>query len=136
MKLSLPEKIVFAIALLAAAFTIGYFVGRSGGESFVVETEKQITQSAGTEVSDNQPEVEAPTDENAEDKEEAGGIININTADSELLQTLPGIGEVLAGRIIAYRENNGNFVIIDEITDVDGIGDKLFEDISDLITVD
>ncbi len=61
--------------------------------------------------------------------------ININTANSNILQTLPGIGPVLSERIIEYRNQNGLFGIIDDIKDVSGIGEKKFEGIKELICV-
>lgn len=61
--------------------------------------------------------------------------ININTAESWLLEALPGIGETLAQRIIDYRTSNGHFREIDELMSVEGIGPKLFEQIKDKITV-
>lgn len=62
-------------------------------------------------------------------------IININTATKEELMTISGIGESKADDIIKYRESNGNFKSIDEIKNVSGIGDSLFEKIKDYITV-
>ena len=64
----------------------------------------------------------------------AGGMVNINTAGSEQLQTLTGIGPALAERIISYREQNGAFMSIEEIKNVSGIGDKTFEKFRDRIT--
>jgi competence protein ComEA len=61
--------------------------------------------------------------------------VNINTADSWLLEALPGIGETLAGRIIEYRGANGPFVNINELTDVKGISLSVYEQIKSLITV-
>ena len=63
------------------------------------------------------------------------GLININTASQDELETLPGIGEVIAGNIIDYREDNGSFSSIEEIKNVNRIGDKLYEQIKDLITI-
>lgn len=63
------------------------------------------------------------------------GIININTATKEELMTLPGVGESKANLIIEYREKNGNFITIEDIKNVTGIGDSLFEKIKDSITV-
>ena len=61
--------------------------------------------------------------------------IDINRADTEQLTALPGIGEVLAKRIIAYREENGSFLSTDELKNVEGIGEKRLEAIVDLITI-
>lgn len=61
--------------------------------------------------------------------------ININTAESWLLQALPGIGETLAQRIIAYRTEKGPFLSIEDLKNVEGIGLTLFEKIKDKIAV-
>ncbi len=61
--------------------------------------------------------------------------ININTASSEELQTLNGIGETKAAAIIQYRTENGGFNSIEEICRVKGIGDATFNKIRDRITV-
>lgn len=62
-------------------------------------------------------------------------LININTASLEELDTLEGIGPVIAQRIIDYRTANGPFVLIEDIKNVSGIGDSIFERIRDSITV-
>ena len=64
-----------------------------------------------------------------------GGKVNINTADSVTLQTIPGIGPSKAARIIEYRDSQGRFKKIDDIKNVTGIGDMTFENIKDYITV-
>ena len=63
------------------------------------------------------------------------GRININLATRSELMDLPGIGNVLAGRIIDYRQENGPFSRIEDIRNVSGIGEKRFEAIRDRITV-
>lgn len=64
----------------------------------------------------------------------SGDKININTCTKEELTSLPGIGEVLAGRILEYREQNP-FNTIDDIKNVSGIGEKKFESIKELIRI-
>lgn len=61
--------------------------------------------------------------------------ININTATLEELKMLPRVGDAIAQRIIDYREKNGPFRDIKDIKNVSGIGDKMFENIKDKITV-
>ena len=61
-------------------------------------------------------------------------LINLNTASLEELMTLNGIGEAKANRIIEYRKTNP-FKTIEDIKNVDGIGDKAFEKIKDKITI-
>jgi competence protein ComEA len=67
--------------------------------------------------------------------EEAEGLININQASASELATLPGIGEVRAEAIIAYRTAHGSFRSIEEIMNVSGIKEGLFEKIRGYITV-
>lgn len=62
-------------------------------------------------------------------------IININTADKETLMKLPDIGPVTAQRIIAYRDENGNFSSVDELVNIKGISERMIEEISIFITV-
>lgn len=62
-------------------------------------------------------------------------LVNINSADVAELDTLPGIGPSTAEKIVEYRETNGPFATIDEITSVSGIGPAKFEQIQSFITV-
>lgn len=68
---------------------------------------------------------------NADENKEAK--ININTASIEELDKLPGVGEATANKIVNYRSENGDFKTIEELKDVNGIGDKKFEEMKDLI---
>ena len=68
--------------------------------------------------------------------ESGSGKVDLNSADVELLKTLPGIGDVRAGAIVSYREANGDFGSVDELLEVDGIGIGTVENIRDLVTVE
>lgn len=81
-----------------------------------------------------------PSEEDAEqleqsDKESASGLVNINTADEEKLTTLPGIGTSKAKCIIAYRESKGKFQTIEELMQIEGIKEGVFNKVKDMITV-
>ncbi|RIK33565.1 MAG: hypothetical protein DCC52_02925 [Chloroflexi bacterium] len=61
--------------------------------------------------------------------------LNLNTATLAELDALPGVGETLAQRILDYRQQNGAFKTIEDLKNVKGIGDKLFDDLKELVTV-
>ena len=63
------------------------------------------------------------------------GVIDLNTASAELLETLPGIGEVRAKAIVDYRRQNGCFQSTPDVTKVTGIGPATYEKIRELVTV-
>ena len=69
-------------------------------------------------------------------QDEKSNLVNINKATIQELDILPGIGEATANKIINYREENGQFKSIDEIKNVNGIGDKKYEEIKSLISVE
>ena len=83
--------------------------------------------SSGESMEGGNPPGRSPTSENP--------LININTAKLDSLETLPGIGPIIAKEIIDYRENEGNFLSIEEIQKVPRIGPTVYENIKDLITV-
>jgi len=92
-----------------------------------------IIQAAGGTSSDadlNQLKLYVP-----EEGETPPQKINLNRADLWLLQALPEIGEVRAQAIIDYRQQNGHFRNINELTEVEGIGTATYEKIKHLITV-
>jgi competence protein ComEA len=64
-----------------------------------------------------------------------GGLVDLNAATVEELDTLPGIGPVTAAAIIAWRDANGRFTSIDQLGDVDGIGPARLEKLRDLVRV-
>ncbi|WP_217132026.1 ComEA family DNA-binding protein [Leucobacter chinensis] len=65
---------------------------------------------------------------------EAGGPVNLNSADAAALETLPRIGPALAARIIEWRDANGGFRSVDDLMNVSGIGPKVFAELRDLVT--
>ena len=115
--------ILVLITGVFAAFIVGFFAGRN-----LNRTPVQIQQlPAVTEATEITEETEDTTPTEP-------GIIDINTATAAQLQTLPGIGEVIAQRIIDYRESHGPFRSVGELTRVEGIGQKRLEAIRDLVT--
>nr|WP_232075812.1 ComEA family DNA-binding protein [Phytohabitans suffuscus] len=65
----------------------------------------------------------------------AGGKVNLNTATLAQLDSLPGVGPVLAQRILDHREKNGPFRTVSDLRQVDGIGDTRYEQLKELVTV-
>jgi competence protein ComEA len=64
----------------------------------------------------------------------SAGPLNINTASADELDELPGIGEVIAERIVAYRESHGAFSSVEELAEVSGISERMVDDLRPLIT--
>lgn len=107
----------------------------------IIEQQVTDTMIVDTEIQ-NDASIDSPKDEVEglvveEDfcEENNTSLININTASKEELMTLPGIGESKANSIITYREQNGNFKTIEDITKVSGIGESMYEKIKDHITI-
>ena len=144
MKLRRIEKLAIAAAVLIFALFAGYAYGTSAARdgTFYVHSGREAPPDAVMLGGDTQrasalpaADTAAPAASPAGGIPAAGGKININTATAEELGTLPGIGPTLAERIIAYREQFGAFQSEDCIMDVQGIGEKTYEDLRDLITV-
>lgn len=105
--------------------------------SFVEDGEKIIipVHKAQTEGNEEAESDALYTGEYAEEQSDGSqGLVNINTASKSELMTLSGIGEVMADRIIEYR-NSSRFKSIEDIRSVKGIGEATFEKIRDSITV-
>ena len=163
MKITTTERLVILITVAALAFFAGYYIrGASVRDAIQVETEKMpaVTVLQDTNPSDvpaaadigwtpaateepvqrlNETEGLEPassTDRSFPDEVPNDGRIDLNTADKETLETLPGIGPVLAERIIEYREKYGRFYSVEEIMSVSGIGEKTYADIADLVKVE
>lgn len=107
--------------------TLGYLITLAGGLS----EEADITSFNSNAVLVNMGSYYIPykrVDENNKSLK-----ISINTANQATLDTLPGIGEIFAKRIIEYRISNGSFKTIEDLKKVKGIGDSLFDSLKDLI---
>lgn len=63
------------------------------------------------------------------------GTVNLNSADEKTLETLPGIGPSKAAAIVEYRKQNGGFKSVDDLSKVEGIGDKTLDALRDQVTV-
>jgi competence protein ComEA len=72
----------------------------------------------------------SPSESNAD----SDGLIDINRADASELQTLPGVGPVLAERIVAHRESVGGFESVEDLLDVSGIGETILASLRDFIS--
>lgn len=126
----MKNKVSVLLAVVTAlfvGFTLGLFVGRNTGSGTVTLAVSPQMQTA--------PTTAATAAAETVPEETVSFPVNINTADADTLTALPGIGRVLAERIVAYRRQNGSFRAIEEITKVEGIGEKKAEAILDLITV-
>ncbi|MES9736806.1 helix-hairpin-helix domain-containing protein [Peribacillus frigoritolerans] len=89
----------------------------------------------GEEDKGNLENIQVGTSGDAVTKGTSGGLVNLNTATKEDLQTLTGIGPSKAEAILEYRETVGKFKEVDELKQVTGIGDKTFERLRDSISV-
>ena len=98
------------------------------GEQITVWTREEAKELDGTET--RQQNAAGKTENDS-----GSGKVNLNTAGKEDLMTLPGIGESRADAIIAYRESNGPFGTVEEIMNIEGIKEKMFEKIRGSIEV-
>ena len=92
------------------------------GEQIIVGAPR-VTYSSGSR---SAPKAKAPT---------AASPLSLNSATLAQLDTLPGIGPVMANRIFAYRKLNGPFTLLDDLKKVSGIGDATFAEISKLVRI-
>ncbi|MEQ8525261.1 helix-hairpin-helix domain-containing protein [Gracilimonas sp.] len=159
LQISRTERISISIllALLAVLFMLNFFLTKTFNynqekyDALTAEFEKRSAQLHQEQKELEQkynPDLtvnEAKTSDHPNDDEMAASkqdepvaveIININTATSQQLQLLDGIGEAYAQRIIEYRKANGGFDSIDELVNVKGIGEKRLENIRPFITLD
>lgn len=124
MKIKL-SVILPVITALFAGLTLGLFLGRNpaGGSVTVSVPARQVSAAV-------------PAETQTEPSAQAASLpVNINTADAAELAALPGIGEVLAQRILDYRRVHGDFSAVEQLTNVEGIGEGKLETILELITI-
>ena len=129
-KVTKTEALRLAMTLVFLLLTGAIFVlrSRSGGAEYVVRNETMRAAEEETppaSVLEEEPPV--PSAENP---------LNINMADAAALDTLPGIGPVLAGRIVEYRSTHGAFSKKEDLMLVEGIGEGIYGDLRDVITVE
>jgi competence ComEA-like helix-hairpin-helix protein len=150
------ELAALALTALCLFFTAGYFTGRSAGAHIIIaepaapKTADSQALSADSQSSDKLAASDTNTaDISAAATADAGGSdspadlkpappsdkLNINTASAAALESLPGIGRVLARRIVEYREKIGGCKTIAQLKEVNGSGDKKFEALKELVTV-
>ena len=125
---------IYILVLLTgifAAFVTGLFIGRNLNRQ---QLSLDVLQAETTAQEASSDETYASSDATAAAPAVTDGKVNINTATLEQLKTLPGIGDVLAQRIIDYRAANGSFASVAELLNVSGIGEKRLEAILDQIT--
>lgn len=102
----------------------------SDGEQIVVPSEKEAQQGAGTSATGAAGAGAPPAGAVAAGP---GGLVDVNTADAALLDTLPGVGPATAQRIIADRQSSGPFRGVDDLGRVSGIGPKKLEQLRSLV---
>ena len=96
-----------------------------------IQTTAMINNSKGTNTTKNKTQ-KKKSETSASSEKDSDILVNINTADHDTLVKLNGIGDSLADRIIEYRNENGDFKNIEELLNVPGIGEKIFNAIKEI----
>ena len=117
MKLNSKTILIFAVVILISMI-IGIFIGRLTAEN--TEDVSKIPENTNT----------IP-----EETKNTKPVIDLNTATLQDLMQVPGLSNELAGEIIAYREEYGEFYDVDELLEIDGITKTIYNQIADYFTV-
>ncbi len=99
------------------------------GEQVVISSEDDVAAGAGSQAAG------ASNGGGGAASGSSSGLVNLNTADVTLLDTLPGVGPSTAQRIVADRDANGPFATVEDLGRVSGIGPKKLEQLKDLVSV-
>lgn len=106
------------------------------GVKISIPSKNDVTQINPSEESTNDEEiVDAIPESSTKSEGRNTNMVNINKASQTELETLPGIGPSIALKIINYREENGKFSSVEDLRNVNGIGDSKFENIKNLVSV-
>ena len=132
-------KLVAFFSICFLALSTSFFAGRlSASDGFTVKAQKGAVSEPSEGMSDLDQyfkEDTAAPESTAQSVKADENTININIASQQELDTLPGIGPVMAGRIIDYRTQYGNFQSIDELAAVDGIGEITLNKLREFICI-
>jgi len=106
---------------------------RAGGSSGALNLARALVDGEQVDVS-REAQADPPPAVGGSGGKPAGPV-DLNTATLEQLDTLPGVGPVMAGRILDWRTQHGRFASVDQLREVSGIGDRTFERLAPLVTV-
>ena len=137
MKIGKAEWAAILVTLTILSFGAGVFFGRSTVPSSmqVLETVPAETPYSAREETPSPTAKTLPEETEDQPSAETEYPIDLNSADLGQLEALPEIGPVLAQRILDYREEAGGFSAIEELKNVNGIGDKTYDAIKNLVKV-